>query len=377
MERTIVALSQNSIPETAFSEVYSKIQSNGSAPILIVFFSDEENLWYYSREFNSKFPNATSLGAATYCNITTHGYSPAGLSAMAIYSGVEVAANCLYEIDKHPSNYINHVRLAMQSLSSCDSDSTICFALTTCLCNGEGLVQDTLIDGMGENRVPLIGSSSGKRDMNKLSAVALNGAIYSNTCVFVFIHNLNGKIITYRENLFKPTKYQFQATDVDCDRCIVYEYDDQPAAKALAGSLGVKEEELQKILQTHPMGRIINRDDDKIFLIEVKNVNPDGSISYYTHIYNHTIIALMNIEEDIDNVWLDTKVKLNLRMPDASFGLIVNCLARSKYFENNDLMNSFISNLQGSSRNFIGVSGFGEQLDGDNLNQTMVLALFE
>lgn len=377
MERTIVSLSQNPEPENAFNEVFSKLKANESDPIFIVFFSDENNLWYYAKAFKEKFPSSTSMGAASYCNITTLGYSATGLSAMAIYSGIEVATGCLYEIDKHPSNYINHVRTAVKSLSACDAESTVCYELTTCLCNGEAVIQDTLIEGMGEHVVPLIGSSSGKRDFKNQSCVALNGDIYANTCVFAFIHNLNGKITTYRENIFKPTKHQFQVTDVDCDRCIVYEYDNQPAAKALAGSLGVKEEELQKILQTHPMGRIINNDDDKIFLIEVMKVNEDGSISYFTHIYNHTIIALMTLEEDLDNVWLDTKVKLNLKIPNASFGLVVNCLARSRYFESNDLMDSFISNLQGSSKNFIGVSGFGEQMDGDTLNETMVLVLFE
>ncbi|MFA9379274.1 MAG: FIST N-terminal domain-containing protein [Lachnotalea sp.] len=57
--------------------------------------------------------------------------------------------------------------------------------------------------------------------------------------------------------------------------------------------------------------------------------------------------------------------------------LMVNCLARSIFFESDGYLNEFATTVGSSVGNYVGFAGYGEQLNEQHFNQTMVLAVFE
>ena len=371
MERCLVALSGTGTKETDFAICYDKLASQNCCPKIIIFYSDYTDLWYYAKQFKEKFPEATSIGCSTCINFCTEGYSEKGLSAMAIYSGVECSCGLIYEVSRHPKNYSQHIRDALKSLTS--TDNTCCVEFTTSGFRCEELVLDTFEEILQDTGIKVAGSTAGSNIDEKTSAVALNGDIYIESACFIFIHNLQGKIQLYRENLFRPTSHQLRITDVDCEQQRVYEFENKPAAEVLCSLLKVDKKELLQTLKINPIGRI---EGDNILISEAKDVMPDDSIVYYTRLYNMTRVVLLEMDH-FESVWDETAKHMKKLLPNPSFSIVVHCVSRFKLVKQEGKFDNFTDRLCTMLGKYIGVSGFGEQIMFNNLNQSLVLICFE
>lgn len=370
MERCIVALSSNSNQNEAYSEIVMQLKAQNAVPKLLIVFSEKNILGYCAKQLQKDFPEATIIGSTTYVNFSSEGYSHSGLSVMAINDGIECVPGIIFEVDRYPELYKNHIKLSLEKLSS--YENTCCLEFTTAFSTGEDLVLDTFEGVLKDTGITVVGGTSGSESDDNETFVTLNGELYRNTCVFVFIHNLNGKIKFFKENLFNSTKEKLVVTDVDCETQLVCELNSEPAAYKLAELLNVSVNELADEFENHPMGRIVNND---IFITEPNKVLEDGSVSFYTRIYNHTKMYILE-HRDMNEVWKETSVRVKDEIPSISFCLSINCMLRSKYFEKNSKFGEFVNNLR-QFGTFIGLSGYGEQLDYFTLNQTMILVVFE
>ena len=370
MDRCVVALTSSSVNEDAYSEIQTQLDSHEASPKLIVFFSELDMLWFFSKKLKARYPKAVVIGSSTYVNYNSEGYSHCGASVMAVNSGIEVSAGLLFDIDRHPAMYKNHIKLALDKLSS--YENTCCLEFMTAFGKSEELVLDTFEESLEGTGITLAGGSAGAATDRKETYVALDGEIYKKTCAFVFIHNLNGKVCFYRENIFKPTSYRFTVTYADCEERTVMEYDDEPAVQILSRALGVPKDMLKNELAVHPMGRI---DENGINITEAEKINDDESISYYATIYNHTKLLLLE-PDNIRRVWSETVQRVRNDFEKPSFTISISCLSRSKIFEKENSFGEFV-NVQRNYGNFIGLSGYGEQLNNVHLNQTMILIVFE
>ena len=370
MERCVVALSSSSVNNEAYSEIQTQLDILEAAPKLIVFFAEKDMLWFFAKQLQNRYPEAVVIGSSTYVNYSSEGYSHGGASVMAVSSDIEVSAGLLFDINRHPAMYKAHVKQALEKLSS--YENTCCLEFMTAFGKGEELVLDTFEEVLEGTGIMVAGGSAGAETESKETFVALNGEIYKNTCAFVFIHNLRGKICFYRENIYKPTSHRFTVTYADCEERTVMEYDGEPAALVLSRILNVPMSELKNELASHPMGRIV---DGSINITEADDVFPDGSISYFSTIYNHTKLLLLETD-NIKRVWDETVqcVQNNIKKP--SFTIAINCLSRSKLFESKSTFGEFVNVLRNHGK-FIGLSGYGEQLNYIHLNQTMILLVFE
>lgn len=370
MDRCVLALSSNSNPEEAFSEVVTQLQAKKAAPILIIVFSEINLLGYCAKLLQKEYQNAIVIGCSTYVNFSSEGYSHSGISVMAINEGVECTAEVVYDASNYPCMYKAHITKALNELSS--HENTCCLEFTTAFTNGEDLVLDTFQEALEGTNITVIGGTAGADAEQKNSLVTLNGELYTNSCVFVFIHNLNGRIKFFKENIYRPTKNKFVITDVDCEHQLVYEYNGLPAADVMAEVLGVSMDQLAQKLAEHPMGRIVNND---IQITQSNKVREDGAISYLARIYNHTKMVLLEAD-DLQKVWSETVERIKNDIDAPSFCISVSCLLRSQLFERNNKFGEFVNTLRNFGC-FIGVSGYGEQLGNVHFNQTMVLAVFE
>ena len=121
------------------------------------------------------------------------------------------------------------------------------------------------------------------------------------------------------------------------------------------------------------MGRIVG---NEIFITESNKIYSDGSISYFSRVYNHTKMVLLEVS-DFETVWKETADEIHKEIPSPSFSISINCFSRTKLFEKENKLYHFISMLKANYGDFIGLSGFGEQLGFIHLNQSMVIAVFE
>lgn len=371
MDNSIIALSSSSNQDEALSEVLSQLETKCVKPKLILIFSEYKIFAYCSKKIYEAYPDSIVIGSTTYISFCSEGFSHSGLSVMAIEEDIECSCGLLFEVNSYPSIYINHIKKALNKLSS--YENTCCLEFTTAFSNAEDLVLDTFQEAIEGKDIPVVGASAGTMSIgNKDSLVCLNGDVYINTCAFVFIHNLNGRIKIIKENIFKPTNHSFIVTDVDCDEQLVYEYDGKIAADQLMEKLNVDVDELPNTLNLHPMGRVF---DDDIYITATNKINDDGSICYYTRIYNHTKMVLLELD-DIPKVWKETVSKSKKEIEKPSFVLSLNCIGRSSIFEIKNCFGDFVNVLRDVGK-FIGISGYGEQLGTIHLNQSMILVLFE
>lgn len=371
MKRTIITCNSGPDKEQNIKECFAQIDANEAAPKLIIFFSDYDDLWYYAKEFRIKYPEITTIGSSSHTFFSSAGYADKGLTAMAIYDGIECSSGLIFEVSRYPNNYKKHIMKAVEKLSN--TENTCCLEFISAFTHGEELVLDTFESILGEKNIPVIGATAGNSGGKTTTAVALNGDIYIDTCVFVLIHNLNGKIAYSYENIFKKTNHQFVATDIDCEERRVYEYNNQPAAQILARTLNIPVEQLKDALLSSPMGKIVG---DEVFITGTDEVCPDGSITYFSRIYNHTKMVLLE-KSDLHYIWTKTAQHILSEIPNPSFCISINCLSRTKLFAKDKQWDSFVSKLTDYYTNYIGVSGYGEQLNSNHLNQSMIMIAFE
>lgn len=371
MNRSVVAISTLEDSKDALNEVVLKIRKNNISPNLILFTSNCDDFYFFTKSLHEIFPATTILGSTSYINFNSEGFSHHGISAFAICDGIECSSGVLFEISHFPKQYMGHIKTALDELSSIEN--TCCVEFCTAFSNGEELVLDTFEEVFENKKIQVFGSSSGSFSNDKQTMVSLNGECYQNSCVFVFIHNLEGRIFFYRENLYKPMGPIFSVTDIDVDSRTIYEFDDKPAADVISSALKIPLEDLGENICYHPMGRIL---ENKFYITESDKIFPDGSISYFSQIYNHTKMALLEVC-DFDETWKKSEIEISKMIKKPSFSMVVNCSTRSRLFEKNNKMEDFNKILTNNYVQFFGISGYGEQIDFLHLNQTMIIALFE
>ena len=362
-----IARSNNTDINKAIEEATSQLKN----PTLILFFSGVDEFEQYAGEIKKKYPDAITMGATTFAAFCKEGSYKDTLMVLGFEDGIRCEARLLEDVDKYALKYYERVKKIASNFNN--PENTMCLEFSSALISCEELVLSTLNSVLSNKKIPVFGGSAGDKGRAEKSLISLNGKVYSNACVFVMIENLKGKIRFYRENIYKPTRHYFKSTKVDVRNRIVYEYDHKPAAQVMADAMGVSMKELPKYLDSYPMGRIIG---NEMYIVANNAIVKDNGMAYHARIYNNSQIVLLE-PDDYRSVIKRTleQVKLDCKKP--SLTLMVNCLARSILFEGEGYLNEFATEVGAALGNFVGFAGYGEQLNEQHFNQTMVLAVFE
>ena len=371
MKRCICAYSNLENKEAALNDICSQLKSNEADPRVIIFTADYNNFEYFACEIKNHFPNSETIGMSTFIVLSSKGYSYNSFAAMGIYENIKYSSGIILEANTHPLKYAQNITEALNNF--CSYENTCCFTFTAAVDRCEEIVTETYRSVLEPIDVPICGGSAGSPLDIEDSFVSLNGKTYNKASVFILIKNLSGRIGIYKENLFKPTKHILTVTDVDCDERIVYEFDGQPAADCLARTMNITIDELRDQLKYRPIGRL---EDDDIYITAGDQIGNEHEIHYYARIYNRTKVALLeagNIEDESNR----TAAMIHMDYPESSFALVINCIGRSLYYEEHDKMDYFTQKLSEEYGDYIGFSGFGEQMHYSHFNMTMVIAIFE
>jgi hypothetical protein len=352
-------------------EAISEATSGFNAPKLILFFSNNKQFESYTQLFEEKYSNSIIMGATTFAGFCNDGAYKDSLLVMGIEEGIECYADVLEEVNRYPVKYVDRISSGVNKFK--DTVNTVCFEISTGLIGCEELVLSTFSSVLESKNIPLFGGTAGDYGKAEKTMVSLNGKVYDNACIFVFLKNLGGKIKLYRENIYKPTNHYFTATKVDVKNRIVYEYDHKPAAKVTAEALNTTVEELPNYLDCNPLGRIIG---SEMYITANQMVTKNNGMAYHARVYNNSKMALLE-PDDYKTVINQTIQTVKKDIPKPSLAIMINCLARSILFEQDGYLNSFAKNMGSALGDYIGFAGYGEQLNQQHFNQTMVLAVFE
>ncbi|MCR5688003.1 MAG: hypothetical protein K6G58_08285 [Lachnospiraceae bacterium] len=374
MKRFYVAQAEDKVGSKVYPQIVEQLSENGELinPILVIFASDNANFGWYSRMLSNSFPNAVLIGTTSREIYSPSGVARAGLCVLAVTSGITVSAGVLFEAGRYPKHSSDAI---VSALSKIEKENTVCLEFTASPEFCEELVMDTFYETMGDSLIPLCGASaSSAENPDRPPAVSLNGILYMDACVFVFIHNENGRIGIIKENMFRQTGHFFTATDVDCDARKVYEFDHKSATSVVASAMHIPEDELAASSFFHPMGRM---EDGDLGVIGVREHFEDGSMSFYSRIYKQTRVTLLEPIEPVEDVWADTARRVSGQFREHSFSFVVNCLSRMRYFAETGKLMDYNRSLAESYGEYIGVSGHGEQYGFRHLNQIMMIVVFE
>ena len=370
MERKVTVFGSSAKKEDNFITITSAIEKagDGTEPLLIIFFSDHIDFQWYSVEINRKYPNSIGLGSSSLAVICSGRQASYGISLLAIMSGIECECGIIRDVSTYPMQHVDEVRDVIRSFPY--RENTVIFEMVPSFSMCEELVLDTFKEAIGDDKIPLFGGSSGTEAYSGDEYVTLNGRVYTDSCVYVLIHNLRGRILLYKENMYKPTDKVITATDVDCDKRIIYECNGKPA---LAEALNISESEYRDSYTKHPLGRL--RDND-IDIMSPSGVGEDGSMTFYARAFSYTKMAILEMD-NLELVWRRTKTAIKESGINPDFSIAVNCGSRSLLFRMIDKMDTFCSTLYDNYGDYVCCCGFGEQLNSLHCNETLVIGLFE
>ena len=353
--------------ESAVSEATKELKQ----PKLILFYSGVEAFEEYTKRLYRQFPRSIILGATTFAGFYPQGAKKDALILMGIENGIECAGGVLEEVDRYPLKYVDRVETSLRKIDH--RQNTVCFEMTTALIQSEELVLSVLNSVCESAGVPVFGGSAGDQGRAQQTKVSFNGVVYEKACVYAMIHNLGGKIHLYRENIYKPTKHIYKATKVDVRKRLVYELNHKPAAKVVAEALNIPVTSLQGYIDRCPFGRIIGSDT---YIIAGKRVHESQAISFHARIYDNSQIVIME-PDDYRGIIRSTIAQIKQEVPNPSGAIMINCLARSMFFEANHYLEDFGLEMAEALGDYVGFAGYGEQLNQQHFNQTMVVAVFE
>lgn len=376
MERSFISYSEGTDAEanlkTVVGDIKNKAENND--PILIVFASEVDNFKTYSKKLHEEFPKTTVIGESSmvlYCSEGSVSHN--GLETLTVMSGIEVQSGVLKDITTRPEKHASEITDCLSKMSS--TNNTICVEFCTAFVNSEELILDTFKSVLKNTGIEICGSSAGKEydfsDFTNL--ISLNGEVFGEACVYAFVRNMNGRIGLFKENMYRPTEHKFTVTDADVDERIVYEFDNRPAGEVFRQTLRIGPESYADNLLFHPIGRLVG---DEVFITQGLSVNEDDSMTFFAKVYNRTNVVVLELE-DINKTWGTTAERIKEEGYKPSFSIVFNCSARTLIFEHMNKLIEYSDALSEYYGKYIGLSGFGEQLRFEHLNQTMVIAVFE
>lgn len=339
-------------------------------PKLIIYYTSKGKFKEFSELLYEKFPNAVIIGASAYKEICKDGLTNGALLAMSYEDGIECYAGVMEDIEKYPVKHIQKLQDCVNKMD--DLSNTICLEFCVGTTNSEERVLSTLNSLLHVYEIPLFGGTSADDGEFETTYVGLNGKIYDNHCVFVLIRNISGKIKVYQENIYKKTPHTFVATKVDEKERIVYELDQKPCAEVMSNTLKTNVSKLPELFSTHPLGRIVG---DNVYISANKTLIENKAISYYSRIYKNSKVALLE-PDDYRKVLKSTLGQIKKDFSHISCAVVVNCVARTMFFEQEGFADTFAKEL-GQLGTYIGFASHGEQMNDYHFNQTMLICVFE
>lgn len=173
-------------------------------PQFIMLLSNKDQFESHVAALEKRFPGVPSIGCIGMSYQL--GVVENGVGIIAFSDGVEAAANVLEHVSTMPVKYIQRLEQDIQVVGGSDRD-TVC--IDFCAGN-DACVLTTIYTALRKRGISLMG---GTGDQGKVSA---NGRVYEDAVAYGLVRNKNGRIKTYKENIYHQFgNYRFVASNTD------------------------------------------------------------------------------------------------------------------------------------------------------------------
>lgn len=339
--------------------ILSEAVAGINSPSALLLMTTEENFEKHVKELENLFPGIPSIGGIgmSYGGVDTN---EKGVTVVALYDAA-VCTDVLEQLATMPVKYIDRLKNALQKVNA-QSQNTVCFDFTS---GHDGKLVTTINLVLDRMNIPLIGGTvDGGR-------VSVNGKIYEDSCAFMIIKNLTGKICVYKENIYHPTGKRFIATKTDPENKLLIEVNGRPAEQFYRETLSITKDEASTQTFKNPFGRIYG---NETYLISIKEIVGDA-LECYKQVNDMDILTIMEIE-NYDAVVKNTLDKIKSDLPGVSGILSVNCLFRYLLFQQENYLDTYLENMNRFGSH-AGLVGLGEHFKKQHINQTMCCIAFD
>ncbi len=330
------------------------------SPQFIMLLSNDNQFEAHVKALENLYPGVPSIGCIGMSydtRIVEH-----GVGIIAFSDGVSARANVLEQVSVMPVKYIQRLEQDIRQINGSGSD-TLCIDFCT---GNDACVLTTIYSALKRREISLVG---GTGDGGKVSA---NGKVYQDSVVYGLIKNHNGRVKTYKENIYRPLgNYRFIASDTDKARYIIGSLNGRPAKQVYESILKVTDQQILTQTFQNPFGKI-NGDD--ICIISIKEVS-GNSLACFRQVNDSDVLFLLQLA-DYRAITKETIAKICRDFPKRSAVFSVNCLFRYKLFSEHNYMDAYLREM-GALGSHAGLVGYGEHYNNRFVNQSMTCAVFE
>lgn len=331
-----------------------------SSPQFIMLMSNNSQFEMHVKTLEKLYPRVPSIGCIGM------GYNISvveeGVAVVAFYDGVSARANVLENVSTMPVKYIKRLEQDVQSVGATEQD-TVCIDF----CSGnDACVLTTINTVLKDRRIPLVG---GTGDGGKVSA---NGKIYEDAVAYALVRNLNGRVKTYKENIYRQLgNYRFIASGTDKAEYLIGSLNARPAKQVYKSILHVTDEEILTQTFQNPFGKI-NGDD--VCIVSIKEVR-DEALVCFRQVNDSDVLILLELG-DYEAIVGQTISKICHDFPKRSAVFSINCLFRYKLFTERGYMDAYLQSMS-ELGSHAGLVGYGEHYNNRFVNQSMTCVVFE
>lgn len=330
------------------------------SPQFIMLLSNDNQFEAHVKALENLYPGVPSIGCIGMSydtRIVEH-----GVGIIAFSDGVSARANVLEQVSVMPVKYIQRLEQDIRQINGSGRD-TVCIDFCT---GNDACVLTTIYSALKRREISLVG---GTGDGGKVSA---NGKVYQDSVVYGLIKNHNGRVKTYKENIYRPLgNYRFIASDTDKARYILGSLNGRPAKQVYESILKVTDQQILTQTFQNPFGKI-NGDD--ICIISIKEVS-GNSLACFRQVNDSDVLFLLQLA-DYRAITKETIAKICRDFPKRSAVFSVNCLFRYKLFSEHNYMDAYLREM-GALGSHAGLVGYGEHYNNRFVNQSMTCAVFE
>ena len=327
---------------------------------VIMFVSDANQFEAKVAELASAAPELPSL--VCVANSYTDVLYANGVSVLAFDPGsIEVKSGLILEASTAPAKYIHNLEKCISSIHP-GKDNTVCITFCT---GHDAKVITTMQTSLARHNICETG---GTVDQAK---VAYCGKIYEDAAVYILAKNKNGKVKTFKENLYKSDRAErFIASDTDISNYYVGKLNGRSAKEVYKETLGINDSDMQAQTFVNPLGKMVG---DECYIVSVKDISGNG-ITCYKQVNDSDILSILDIQ-DTQTVVNQTISEIESEFHTITGIFSVNCIFRFLYLDGKGEFSTYLK-MMSQLKGHHGYIGYGEHLDCTFVNQTMACVVF-
>lgn len=360
--------------EQAFIEVTN--QMSNQSKVVLFFASTIYNFNLLVQLFNEKFPKAEVVGITTVGEIHNSGIHENSLVAVSM-TGEDVRAKSVFMADIHKYPIFDRPKLLEAATSIGINVNAhnlqkegIALVFPNGLVNAEERMLSVVNSIFPNSGFPVFGGTAGDDAKFEQTLVSSNGSISSTAGVVLFLKS-NHSFKIYKESIFEQfSETTLVATKVDVEARRVYEFNGKKAVQEYARILGVTPNTLESKFMAHPLGFV----GKQLSVGSPMCVHEDGSISFYCQILRNAELKILKPVEVLSTIE-NTVATVQKEFKQVEGAFAVNCILRKIQFKETKLLPSVNERLK-NIPNLFGFCSYGEQLQNEQINQTLVLLVF-